>query len=77
MGQSCVVYRQETTATEGEGGGRTAQSTPTGVFADWNWEWLLGGNWLARIGIVALIFGVAFFISLAIDRGWLGEAWSG
>ena len=42
-------------------------------FSNWNWEWLLGGNWLARIGIVALIFGVAFFISLAIDRGWLGE----
>ena len=33
----------------------------------------MGGNWLARIGVVALIFGVAFFISLAIDRGWLGE----
>ncbi len=61
-----------TATAEGEGGGGLA-STPTGVFADWNWEWLLGGNWLARIGIVALIFGVAFFISLAIDRGWLGE----
>ena len=34
---------------------------------------MLGGNWLARVGIVALILGVAFFISLAIDRGWLGE----
>ena len=42
-------------------------------FGKWNWEWLVGGNWLARIGVVALIFGVAFFISLAIDRGWLGE----
>ena len=58
----------ETATAEAEGG-----SPPSGVFADWNWEWLLGGNWLARIGIVALIFGVAFFISLAIDRGWLGE----
>ena len=37
------------------------------------WEWFVGGNWLARIGIVALILGFAFFISLAIDRGWLGE----
>ena len=46
---------------------------PSTDFASWNWEWLLGGNWLARVGIVALIFGVAFFISLAIDRGWLGE----
>ena len=56
----------------GEGGGGLPR-IPSGIFADWNWEWLLGGNWLARIGIVALIFGVAFFISLAIDRGWLGE----
>ncbi len=63
----------ETATAQGEvGGGPPAR--PSGVFADWNWEWLLGGNWLARIGIVAIIFGVAFFISLAIDRGWLGEA---
>ena len=46
---------------------------PSVDLASWNWEWLVGGNWLARIGIVALILGVAFFISLAIDRGWLGE----
>ena len=55
------------------GGGQYGASAPSGFFSDWNWEWLVGGNWLARIGIVALIFGVAFFISLAIDRGWLGE----
>ena len=61
----------ETATAEGEGG---PPGSPSGIFADWNWEWLLGGNWLARIGIVAIIFGVAFFISLAIDRGWLGEA---
>ena len=60
----------ETTAAPGGGG---LPAIPPGIFADWNWEWLLGGNWLARIGVVALIFGVAFFISLAIDRGWLGE----
>ena len=63
----------ETATAEGEGGGGPP-GQPSGIFADWNWEWLLGGNWLARIGIVAIIFGVAFFISLAIDRGWLGEA---
>ena len=45
----------------------------TEALADRRWEWLLGGNWLARIGVVALVLGVAFFISLAIDRGWLGE----
>ena len=45
----------------------------TEALADRRWEWLLGGNWLARVGVVALVLGVAFFISLAIDRGWLGE----
>ena len=62
------------TATAEGLGDRRLPDIPGGPLANWNWEWLLGGNWLARIGIVALIFGVAFFISLAIDRGWLGEA---
>ena len=50
----------------------TRDRTP-GEPAARRWEWLLGGNWLARVGVVALTLGVAFFISLAIDRGWLGE----
>ena len=41
--------------------------------AGWNWEWLLGGNWLARIGAVALVLGVGFFLKLAIDNNWIGE----
>ena len=56
-------------AAEGPGGGGLSSA----VFADWNWEWLLGGNWLARIGVVALVVGVGLFISLAIENGWLGE----
>ena len=55
------------------GPSRAVPSVPVSALTDRNWEWLLGGNWLARIGIVALIFGVSFFISLAIDRGWLNE----
>ncbi len=69
--------RGTTGATASSGGsGFSAPSLPSiplPDFGKWNWEWLVGGNWLARIGVVALIFGVAFFISLAIDRGWLGE----
>jgi uncharacterized membrane protein len=38
-----------------------------------NWEWLLGGNWLARIGILALTVGVGFFLKLAFDNDWIGE----
>ena len=41
--------------------------------AGWNWEWLLGGNWLARIGAVALVIGAGFFLKLAIDNNWIGE----
>ena len=62
---------QETASAED--GGFGFPKLPPVDFSNWNWEWLLGGNWLARIGTVALILGVAFFISLAIDRGWLGE----
>ena len=38
-----------------------------------DWEWLFGGNWLARIGIVALVVGVGFFLKLAFDNQWIGE----
>ena len=44
-----------------------------GGVAPWDWEWLLGGNWLARIGIVAVIIGVGFFLKLAFDNNWIGE----
>jgi uncharacterized membrane protein len=38
-----------------------------------SWEWLLGGNWLARIGVLALVMGVGFFLKLAFDNDWIGE----
>jgi len=31
----------------------------------------LGGNTVARVGVVVLFFGVAFFLKYAVDRGWL------
>lgn len=33
--------------------------------------WLLGGNTVARVGVIVLFFGVAFFLKYAVDRGWL------
>jgi uncharacterized membrane protein len=36
------------------------------------WEQILGGNWLARVGVIALIIGVAFFLKFAFDNNWLG-----
>lgn len=34
------------------------------------WESLIGGKWLNRIGAVALILGAAFFHKTALDKGW-------
>ena len=42
-------------------------------FPKWDWEWLLGGNWLARIGVLALVIGIGFFLKLAFDNQWIGE----
>jgi len=36
------------------------------------WEQILGGNWLARIGVLALLIGVAFFLKFAFDNNWIG-----
>ena len=38
------------------------------------WEQILGGNWLARVGVIALIIGVALFLKFAFDNNWLGPA---
>ena len=49
------------------------QATVFDKMAEWDWEWLFGGNWLARIGVLALIIGVGFFLKLAFDNDWIGE----
>jgi uncharacterized membrane protein len=36
------------------------------------WEQILGGRWLARIGVLALIIGVGFFLKFASDNNWIG-----
>jgi uncharacterized membrane protein len=36
------------------------------------WELILGGNWLARVGVIALIIGAGFFLKFAFDQNWLG-----
>ena len=38
-----------------------------------DWEPIVGGNWLARIGVVAIVIGTAFFLKLAFDNNWIGE----
>jgi uncharacterized membrane protein len=36
------------------------------------WEQILGGSWLARIGALALIIGIGFFLKYAFDNDWIG-----
>ena len=38
-----------------------------------DWERLLGRNWFAIIGAVALVVGVGFFLKLAFDNNWIGD----
>jgi len=33
--------------------------------------WLLAGNMVARVGVIILFLGVAFFLKFAIEQGWL------
>ncbi len=38
-----------------------------------DWEQSLPGNWLSRIGIMALFIGLGFLAKLAYDRDWIGS----
>ena len=44
---------------------------PRGVKWFEEWEEALPGNWLSRIGIVALIIGLGFLAKLVYDEGWI------
>src|SRR5262249_36926755 len=37
-------------------------------------ESLIGGKWVSRIGIVAILFAVSYFLKLAFDNNWIGPA---
>ncbi|NQT30718.1 MAG: DUF2339 domain-containing protein [Deltaproteobacteria bacterium] len=41
------------------------------------WEQILGGSWLARVGVLALIIGIGFFLKFAFDNNWLGPTGRG
>ena len=59
----------------------TAAGEPTGIppspaepvfWSTIDWEQVLGRNWFAIVGAVALTFGVGFFLRLAFDNDWIG-----
>ena len=37
-----------------------------------DWESLIGGNWFNRVGILAIILAVGFFLKYAFENQWLG-----
>jgi hypothetical protein len=37
-------------------------------------ETLIGGRWLNRIGIIAIISAVTFFLKYAFDNNWIGPS---
>ncbi len=49
----------------------TGDSQPGGFSIDW--EQVLGRNWFAIIGAVALVLGIGFFLKLAFDNNWIGD----
>lgn len=38
-----------------------------------DWERVLGRNWLAIIGALALAVGIGFFLKLSFDNNWIGD----
>ena len=42
---------------------------PTG---DTSLESRVGGQWLNRLGIIAVLVGLSYFLKLAFDNGWIG-----
>ena len=54
-----------------DGGDRPPTIPFGGIRIDW--ELVIGLNWLAIIGAVALALGVGFFLRLAFENDWIGE----
>lgn len=52
------------------GASKPAQSTSQPIGLDM--EQLIAGHWLNRIGIVALLLAVSFFLKYAFDNDWIG-----
>lgn len=54
-----------------EGWSASRYVRPAGASIDW--EQVLGRNWFAIIGAVALVVGIGFFLKLAFDNNWIGD----
>lgn len=50
-----------------------SEEVPSDLGPSIDWERVLGLNWLAIVGSVALVIGMGFFLRLAIENQWIGE----
>lgn len=67
LDSSAPIHRIKTLAESARSDSpRKASSPPLDL------EALIGGSWLNRIGIVALIAAVSFFLKYAFDNNWIG-----
>jgi len=48
--------------------------SPSKFNSSLDWETIIGGRWLNRIGIVALIGATTFFLKYAFDNNWIGPS---
>ena len=63
-----TVQTAEVGADDSADGGSWPIFTPS-----FDWERLLGRNWFAIIGAIALVVGIGFFLKLAFDNDWIGD----
>lgn len=45
----------------------------TPIWENFDWESIIGGNWLARIGVLAVVIGMGFFLKLVFDQNWVTQ----
>jgi uncharacterized membrane protein len=53
---------------------QTLQSTASPASLDNSLESRIGGQWLNRIGIVAVLVGLSYFLKFAFDNDWIGPS---
>ena len=69
---SATVLQLDQPAASGDDD--SAEGRGWSVFTpSFDWERLLGRNWFAIIGAIALVVGIGFFLKLAFDNNWIGD----
>ena len=48
-------------------------TSPSSKKSSIDWEWILGVNWIAIVGAVVLAIGVGLFLTLNVEKEWLGN----